>query len=43
MACFLQPKCNFLHGYFGCQLPVEVVDMEVKIIFYAGNEYPLKG
>ena len=31
MACMLQPECNFLHGYFRCQLPVEVVDMEVKI------------
>ena len=31
MACLLQPECNFLHGYFGCQLPVEVVDIEVKI------------
>ena len=31
MACLLQPECNFLHGYFRCQLPVKVVDMEVKI------------
>ena len=31
MACLLQPECNFLHGYFRCKLPVEVVDMEVKI------------
>ena len=31
MACLLQPECNFLHGFFGCKLPVEVVDMEVKV------------
>ena len=31
MACLLQPECNFLHGYFRCKLPVEVVDVEVKI------------
>ena len=31
MACLLQPECNFLHGFFRCKLPVEVVDMEVKI------------
>ena len=30
MACLLQPECNFLHGFFRCRLPVEVVDMEVK-------------
>ena len=31
MACILQPKCNFLHGFFRCCLPVETVDVEVKI------------
>ena len=31
MACLLQPECNFLHGYLRCKLPVEVVDVEVKI------------
>ena len=31
MACLLQPECNFLHGFFRCKLPVEVVDIEVKI------------
>ena len=36
MACLLQPECNFLHGYFRCQLLVEVVDMEVKIISMQG-------
>ena len=36
MACLLQPECNFLHGYFRCKLPVEVVDMEVKITSMQG-------
>ena len=31
MACILCPGCNFLHGYFRCQLPMETIDMEVKI------------
>ena len=31
MACLLQPECNFLHGFFSCKLPVEVVDVEMKI------------
>ena len=31
MACILHPECNFLHGYFWCQLPVEMVDVEVKV------------
>ena len=31
MACLLPPEWNFLHVYFRCKLPVEVVDMEVKI------------
>ena len=31
MACLLQPECNFLYGFFRCRLPVEVVDIEVKI------------
>ena len=31
MACILHPGCNFLHGYFRCQLPTETVDMEVKV------------
>ena len=37
MACLLQPECNFLHGYFRCQLPVEVVDVEVKITSMQGT------
>ena len=36
MACLLQPECNFLHGFFRCKLPVEVVDMEVKITSMQG-------
>ena len=31
MACQLQPECNFLHGFFKCKLPTEVVDVEVKV------------
>ena len=37
MVCFLQPECNFLHGYFRCRLPVKVVDMEVKITSMQGT------
>ena len=37
MACILQPKCNFLHGYFRCRLPVEVVDIEMKITSMQGT------
>ena len=36
MACLLQPECNFLHGYFRCKLPVEVVDVEVKVTSLQG-------
>ena len=36
MACILQPKCNFLHGYFRCHLPIEAVDIEVKITSMKG-------
>ena len=31
MVCILCPECNFLHGSFRCQLPVEMVDVEVKV------------
>ena len=37
MACILQPECNFLHGFFRCHLPVETVDMEVRITSMQGN------
>ena len=31
------PECNFLHGFFRCKLPVEVVDVEVKITSMQGT------
>ena len=31
MVCLPQPECNFLHSFFRCRLPVQVVDAEVKI------------
>ena len=37
MACLLQPECNFLHSFFRCKLPVEVVDVEVKITSTQGT------
>ena len=37
MACLLQPECNFFHGYFRCQLLVEVADVEVKITSMQGT------
>ena len=37
MACLLQLECNFLHGFFRCKLPVEVVDMEVKVTSMQGT------
>ena len=37
MACLLQPECNFLHGFFRCKLPVEVVEMEVKVTLMQGT------
>ena len=36
MVCLLQPECNFLYGSFRCKLPVEVVDMEVKVTSMQG-------
>ena len=30
MACILCPECNFLHGYFRCQLHEEMVDVKVN-------------
>ena len=38
MACLLQPECSFLHGYFRCKLPIEVVDMEVKVTSMQGTQ-----
>ena len=37
MACLLQPECNFLQGFFRCKLPVEVVDVEVKVLSMQGT------
>ena len=37
MVCLLQPECNFLHRFFRCKLPVEVVDVEVKITSMQGT------
>ena len=37
MACLLHPECNFLYGYFRYKLPVEVVDMEVKVTSMQGT------
>ena len=37
MVCLLQAECNFLHGFFRCKLPVEVVDVEVKNISLQGT------
>ena len=36
MACLLQPECNFLHGLSRSKLPIEVVDVEVKITSMQG-------
>ena len=37
MACILQPECNFLHGFFRCHLPVEAVDVRVRISSMQGT------
>ena len=37
MTCLPQPECNFLHGFFRCKLPEEVVDVEVKITSMQGT------
>ena len=36
MVCLLQPEFNFLHRFFRCKPPVEVVDMEVKVMSMQG-------
>ena len=36
MACILKPECNFLHGYFRCLLPIETMDVKVKIKMMRG-------
>ena len=37
MACMLQPECNFVHSFFRCQLLVETVNVEVRIISMQGT------
>ena len=37
MVCLLQPECNFLHRFFQCKLPIEVVDVEVKVMSMQGT------
>ena len=37
MACILQPERNFLHGFFRCFLPMEMVDVEVRITLMQGT------
>ena len=37
MACILQPECNFLQGFFRCCLPVEMVDVKVRITSMQGT------
>ena len=36
MACILRTKCNFLNRYLRCLLPLETVDIEVKIKMMRG-------
>ena len=36
MACVLTPQCNFLYGFFWCQLPEDTIDVEVKVITMKG-------
>ena len=37
MVYLLQPECNFLHGFFRCKFPVEVVDIEVNVTSMQGT------
>ena len=37
MACQLQPECDFLHGFFRCKVPMEVVDVEVEVTSMQGT------
>ena len=37
MACLLQPEYNILHSFFRCKLPVELVDVEVKVTSMQGT------
>ena len=31
MACNLAPQCNFLYGYFQCQLLEDTIDVEIIV------------
>ena len=31
MACHLAPKCNFLHGFFQCNLWKDIIDVEITV------------
>ena len=37
MACIWQLECNFLYGFFRCHLPVETVEVEVRITLMQGT------
>ena len=37
MAYIVQPVCNFLHSFFRCHLPVEMVDEEVRLTSVQGT------
>ena len=36
MACNLEPQCNFLYGYFTCNLPEGTIDMDVTVCTLKG-------
>ena len=36
VACTLRPEWNFINGYFRCHLPVEIVDVKVKVKMMQG-------
>ena len=36
MASILRPECNFLHQYFRCLLPLETVDVDMKVKMMKG-------
>ena len=37
MACILQPECKFLHSFIRCHLPVEMVNVELKMTLMQGT------
>ena len=39
MACILRPECNVLNVYFRCLLPLETVDVEVKVKMMRGTTH----